>query len=268
MGGSVSVIHCILIVGVDRLDSGLRMIASAQHENVKLYIIWRGFDSVPNTNFIVEYEVALKKCTLSEGRNVLLQYIFSSRQRAEADVICFADDDGTWPNELPNLIIAAFEDSIPWALGVYAPTKESLDLERFPKTPKSSLTTNELLARGSSLGIYGRANVMKEIGFFDTKLGLGNRISIGEDIDYILRLKFFSHQSPYRPALFQYHNYGNEQNVQRQRDSLDFLLHMKKKEMAFSAIFFKRLLSLLLKRKINLRETQRYAFSWLLHRRQ
>lgn len=257
-------IHCVLIVGLNRFESGVKMIKSAKNPNVKLHIVWRGYSTIPNLGKLTKasFQTALSECSLSMGRNLMLSKILSDESVSDNDVICFADDDGEWPSNLPKEIEIVFSQSINWALGIYGPI-EGVNRARFPFCSHDYLDHNAILERGSSLGIYARVGLVRKAGYFDEELGLGSRIPVGEDLDFILRLKRISREAPYRPSICQIHEYSSVDSKERMISSLHFYCYMKTKGLPLTMPFTRRVCSLFLKDVLSLKEFIHFLRLWL-----
>ncbi len=252
-------------MGRDRHQSGLKMIDSAANEQVKVYVIWRGYEVVPTMPQLKRpyYELVLANCSVSHGRNLLLRKILNDSSVSEGDIVCLADDDGIWPTDLVSNVLATFNDKIPWALGIYGPI-DSIDRKRFPPDARDSLSLSELIRRSSSLGIYATVKLIRKVGSFDESLGLGSKISIGEDTDFILRLALESKSSFYRPNLIQIHSYGNVTLNSRRVHSLDLYRHLRIKGFPIERVYLRRSLSLLLKGELSPKELIFQLNKWVV----
>lgn len=239
------------------------MINSIKDPGVKLYVIWRGFDSTPEFSGMhrLYFQQNVDACSVSEGRNILLRKLLSEKNTSDLDVVCFADDDGLWPDNLPKAIRSVFEETIPWALGTYGPCNK-IDTRRFPVKSSDFLSLKELITRGSSLGIYSTLGLIKTVGFFDESIGLGTQISIGEDTDFIIRLASASSTSPYRPKLCQIHQYGTENSNIRSIDSLELYLHLKRKGILLISIYLHRIIGLYTRGSISFIDIAKYLLRW------
>jgi hypothetical protein len=241
------------------------MIDSAADEQVKVYVIWRGYEVVPTMPRFKRpyYEVVLSNCSVSRGRNLLLSRILNDISVSEGDIVCLADDDGIWPADLVSNVMATFSEEIPWALGIYGPIN-SIDRKRFPPDASDSLSLSKLIRRSSSLGIYATVKLIRKVGSFDESLGLGSKISIGEDTDFILRLAFESKSSFYRPDLIQFHSYGNVELNSRKLHSLDLYRHLRSKGFPIERVYLRRALSLLLKGELRPKEFIFHLHKWVV----
>ena len=241
------------------------MIDSALNEQVKLYVIWRGYHVAPTMprNKRPYFELVLPSCSVSRGRNVLLRRLLDDASVSGDDIVCLADDDGIWPSDLVANVIATFNGEIPWALGVYGPIN-SVDRKRFPSDSSDSLSLGELIRRSSSLGIYSTVKMIRKIGYFDESLGLGTEISIGEDTDFILRLAFESKSTFYRPDLIQFHSYGTVTSKSRRLHSLDLYRHLKFKGFPIERLYLRRAMSLLFRGELRPKEFILHLHKWVV----
>ena len=258
-------IHCLLIVGPDRFSSAMRMLKSIDDVQVKVYVLWRGYDSIPILANVDKpyFETVLPACSVSAGRNRLLVEVLRDEFVPETDIVCLADDDGYWSEDLTSQIISTFEERIPWALGIYGP-ETGIDRERFSDIPNDSLSLKQLIRRGSSLGIYSTVGLIRKVGFFDESLGLGTSIPIGEDTDFIIRLARGASSSHYRPNLLQWHPYANVFKKSRMIDSLNLFLHFRSKGYSVGTIYLQRVFGLLLRNVLSPQDALKYLAKWVV----
>lgn len=257
-------IHCLLIVGPDRLSSGITMLKSATNHDVKVYVLWRGYNAIPKMPKSAKpfFEIMQPSCSVSGGRNLLLRAILNDESVSDSDIVCLADDDGYWPENLTSQILTTFEEPILWALGIYGPAN-GVDRKRFSDSTSESLSLKQLIRRGSSLGIYSTVGLIKRVGLFDESLGLGTNISIGEDTDFIIRLAREASSSHYRPNLLQRHPYGNLLQESRMIDSLNLYLQLRSKGFSIGSIYLRRVLGLLLRNVLSPREALKFIAKWV-----
>jgi len=259
-------IHVILSISESRQACGIAMIESIASSEVQVHVLWRG---LPNLEFQSKSNVHsyfLKEASLSRSRNFLISSALDLKLIGDSDVICFADDDGLWPEDLAQRILRSFSEPIEWALGIYGPSVDEVDRKRFPPTNQDTQSIEEILSRSSSLGLYVRGNLIKKAGRFDENLGLGAEIGVGEDTEYAVRLFHLATKSPYDPILIQFHPYGSQNLSSRLTASIRLICYLAGKYSLPKYPVIRRILSLILRRKINLKTiTKLPADFWLGH---
>ena len=204
-------IHCIITIGSDRFEAGMRMLEKINPKFVKVHLVLRGsaFKNFPKISN-VHHQIWLESATLSQARNLLLKRMITLSELGNSDVICFADDDGLWIDDFHLAIREAFKNGQKLVLGGYKPLNENQDFSRFPKEHIDHLNLDEILRITSSIGMYVRGDIVKEVGLFNENLGLGAYIPVGEDTEYCLRAFKKSRGASYNPMLMQIHAYGSE----------------------------------------------------------
>lgn len=250
-------IHVFLTIGPNRLESGIRMLQSIDDPLVFKHVLWREFTEPPKLEYKTYFPETSESVSLSRARNILILNALNNNLIKDEDVVCFADDDGLWPQEHSILIRSVFESKILWAIGTYGPGHEEIDQRRFPPEIEENISIETILLRTSSLGLYVRGSALKRVGKFNEYLGVGSTIESGEDTEYAIRLFFLTQESTYHPELFQYHEYGRETNFKRQEASFLFLWYLY---FNYSIPFFnpfRRTLSLFLRGKVPLKSIQK-----------
>lgn len=225
------------------------MIESISHPSVFTHVLWRDCDPFSNRKDSQYIELRGSQMSLSRARNVLISNALEAELIEDDDVVCFADDDGLWPLELPTNILKVFNSDLYWALGVYFPLTRNLDQSRFPSFAQNQINHEDILMRASSLGLYMKGIALKQIGKFNEYLGIGGTIHSGEDTEYALRLHFKYRDSNYNPSLFQYHEYGSELNSQRIESSLRLIWYLYFMNFVPISNPLRRTISLMVKRK-------------------
>ena len=173
---------------LDRMVASVRVFAEANADiSVKLVLLLQRCDdeklqaakaAFPEWVSIV---ATSERMSLSKARNLLLSEIGAM---GEADVVCFPDDDCWYPQATLEAIWKAFA------------TNRALDFWfcRYSSDPTSAAdvashrpSLQETISRASSNTIVVRGRVANAIGGFDEGLGVGARLTGGEDTDYAIR---------------------------------------------------------------------------------
>ncbi len=247
--------HCLVTIGPDRLDTGLVLLESGIQQGILMHVLWRENCKPGNLAFCLETDLQIdSSLPLSKARNLLLRELFESGKVNDSDVVFLGDDDGVFPLNLKENIDKVFMDiNVSWALGRYTPSMTSVNLARFPNYQIDSLSQTQILRMASSLGIYSRIGLMKIVGFFDENIGIGTDVLVGEDTDYVFRLKKASRQAIYYPNLVQFHPYklsSKDLVVAR----VKFLAYLKTKDNFFVFPFIRFIISSLIRRRLSFRE--------------
>ena len=245
--------HCLLSVGQDRIMTALELISEAAKFDISMHVVWRGGIPEFEENVKTYVSIVAGDCSLSKARNILLRNMMKDPTISDDAVIFLADDDGQFPVDFHDRLEEVFSKNLNWVLGSYGPSSKEIDRNRFPENSLSALSRKEILRISSSLGIYVRFSLLKEVGFFNEDLGLGSRICVGEDTEFALRLKRFSGSAQYNPRLLQIHPY--KQKTQSQNlDTLCFLFYMTFQFPTFTYSAVRYAASALISRKIQTKE--------------
>jgi len=242
-------IHCLLSVGRDRIPNALELISEAAKFNVFMHVIWRGglpqFEKTPQTYV----SLTVEDCSLSAARNILLRNMMEDSAISKDAVIFLADDDGQLPSDFRERLEQVFLNDVDWILGSYGPDPEEIDTNRFPRHSTVGLSRKEILRISSSLGIYVRYSLLMQAGLFDEDLGLGSRISVGEDTEFALRLNRIAGSTAYDPRLLQIHPYKRRSQNQN-LDNLSFLFYMAFRSPTYLYSAFRYSFSSIISKKI------------------
>jgi hypothetical protein len=245
--------HCLISIGPERLSSGIELLRIGSDLGINLHVVWRDFCRPEELDLELQYEVQVSNCSLSHARNILLEHIFIHEVLDDA-IIFFGDDDGLFPLDLKQQIHETFADpTLLWTLGCYGPDRLGLDIVRFPDKNLEDLSQRQILKIASSLGIYARGHLVKSVGFFDERIGIGTSILVGEDTEYALRLRTVSDQATYSSRLFQFHPYKPDSS-EKILARLDFLFYLNRKHGGYRIALFRNFLSNILRRNLRLNE--------------
>jgi GT2 family glycosyltransferase len=146
------------------------------------------------------------KISLSRARNLGLEHGRRLGVLQTCDHIAFPDDDARYPDGLLGRVGALLHDGTGVVCGPYAPDRESLDRRRFPVTC-DRLTPRLAMRVASSNNLFFCADVVRAVGGFDERLGLGARYGASEDSDYVLRALARGFGGVYDPTALVEHPY-------------------------------------------------------------
>jgi len=148
-----------------------------------------------NYNFILRY-FKINEIGLSKARNYGIR-------EANYDIVGFPDDDCVYSNNLIEKLLDFFINNINID-GVLAKNIHKVDKHNneYLITKKSIENFN---IRFDSIQIFLKLNLLKEIGFFDEKLGLPNWFASGEETDILIKLMMKDKIIYYSPFLNVYH---------------------------------------------------------------
>ena len=181
-------------------------LASQAYNDIELIIVDQNVDDrlVPIIQpYSSKFTILHLRCEkgLSKARNHGLKFI-------TGDIVCFPDDDCVYPVGLLNKVHHLFQNKPDWD-GV---TGCSVDLEGKVSAgdfsdQESFLTPFNLWNRNISFTIFLKEKVIKDVGGFDEKLGLGapSIFQSGEETDYLIRALNLNYKIFYVPDLLVYH---------------------------------------------------------------
>ena len=138
---------------------------------------------------------------LSRARNVGLRHI-------SGDIVAFPDDDCWYPPDLLERVARFFREHP----DIDVLTGRSVDVNGKPSVERWDPTSGfinrfNVWRRSTSASMFIKAKVVRQVGGFDEKLGLGAVTSWGssEETDYLLRALNFGFRLFYETTLFIYH---------------------------------------------------------------
>jgi GT2 family glycosyltransferase len=146
------------------------------------------------------------KISLSRARNLGLEHAHRLGLLQICHQLAFPDDDARYPDGLLERVSAILNDQTEVVCGPYAPNRDSLNGRRFPST-RYRLTPRLVMRLASSNNVFFRAEVVRAVGSFDERLGLGARYGASEDSDYVLRALARGFGGVYDPAALVEHPY-------------------------------------------------------------
>jgi len=206
-------IHCLITIGSNRIFEGRNMLRSVVPEHVKVHLLLRGNELRESAILEnVETQLWVESASLSEARNILIDELRRKDLVKLNDIVCFADDDGSWQENFHQRIYSAFSKDEKLVLGGYFPSEFERDTIRFPEVNHPSLSMDQVLKMTSSLGIYMRGDLFLKVGYFNENLGLGGEIPVGEDTEFCVRAFRISRNASYDHNLMQIHNYGSHES--------------------------------------------------------
>lgn len=172
-----------------------------QSESVKIVLGLRDCSLPPELAPQIWQTVRLPfRISLSKARNELL----SIYRPAEADWVCFPDDDCWYPDELLSRV-RSMSDNLDFMLGVIDTGQKT-----FPEIPSAmSPATVDLqvaLKHTASAALFISGKKMNDF-VFDERLGLGANVGSAEDLDLVLYLIVMGCQGNYSTDIRVLHPY-------------------------------------------------------------
>lgn len=130
------------------------------------------------------------RVSLSKARNILLSHVLSDNALDSTKLVAFPDDDAWYPSGIIKFISDKFFNNPLSTVDIFvcrysSTPRDAVSLEKIPLNLSS--TTGSYISCASSNTIFLKASLLKEVGYFDERLGVGAEINGGEDLDYALR---------------------------------------------------------------------------------
>ncbi len=176
---------------------------AAQEREVDVVLVLRGGGDVPAGVHPVVVPLATG---LSAARNAGLAHAREAGLLDAAGGVGFPDDDC----RLGAGVLARVERRLAEAglvAGPYAPSRAEIDWTRFPRA-EQPLTPRLCMKAVSSINVFLRGDVVRAVGDFDERLGLGAEYGASEDADYVLRALALGHAGLWAPDdVFLEHEY-------------------------------------------------------------
>ena len=148
---------------------------------------------------LVQSLPAPRQIALSVARNLALGHARRTELLDKADIVAFPDDDCRYPDGLLSRVSRHLADSqCDCVTGAYGPSLDAVDRRRFPLRD-APLTPGQIMRNASSGSMFFTRRVVRAIGDFDARLGLGAAYGAGEDADYLLRALTLGFAGVYRP---------------------------------------------------------------------
>ena len=148
---------------------------------------------------------------LSRARNAALRLV-------TGDVVAFPDDDCIYPRDVLRSVaqVLSFDDRLGGVVGCPVDAETGERFRGFAARP-TDLTVRNVWQLASSVGLFLRSDVVREVGNFDESLGLGSGTPWGggEDRDYPLRALDAGIRLRYEPAIKVYHPGGSYDDPER-----------------------------------------------------
>jgi glycosyltransferase involved in cell wall biosynthesis len=188
-----------------------QLLASVERQGVSgdAIVIMRGADvdcTEPRGKLTVHVVAGPRVIGLSAARNSALCRARELGLLARADAVAFPDDDAAYPDGLLGRVAGRLGAEAPIVCGPYAPAVDRVDRRRFPSRAVG-LTPRRVMRVVSSNNVFFDAAVVRAVGDFDERLGLGAPYGAGEDSDYLLRAIGQGFPGVYRPDLIVLHPY-------------------------------------------------------------
>lgn len=189
-----------------------------------LVVVMRGGGLAPRApaGFRVHVVESPRRIALSRARNLALGYAAAHGLLEGPGTVSFPDDDASYAPGLLEAVLSERDCGLDVVCGPYAPSPEEVDWRRFP--PRAHALTPELVMRaGSSSTAFFALEVIRAVGHFDERLGLGAEFGAGEDSDYLLRVLRAGFRARYRPSLIVTHPYKTGRPAQYYRGNVAVL---------------------------------------------
>lgn len=149
--------------------------------------------------------VATGRASLSAARNVGLS---AALPLLRDDVLlAFPDDDCRYaPGTLARVLAKSVESYQEVVVGCYGPSPREVNRDRFPAEEKV-LGVADLVGWVSSVTLYVPSKMVRAVGEFDVRLGVGTALPACEDNDFFLRLARAGARFRYDPEIVVLHPY-------------------------------------------------------------
>jgi GT2 family glycosyltransferase len=188
----------------DELDAFLDSLAGQDHRAFRVLVVDQNDDDRVSGSLSrhgdLSIEVLRTTTGLSRARNAALPQL-------EADLVGFPDDDCRYPSSLLAEVAERFA-SHPGLDGLVGRTADATG--RTPARSKSDravLADDNLWNRGSSAAMFLRSEVVRRVGGFDERLGVGSGYpsASAEEVDYLIRAVRSGARIEYDPSLLVLH---------------------------------------------------------------
>lgn len=145
---------------------------------------------------------------LSSARNIGLAHARASGLLDRCQYVHFADDDEVVPPGTLAAVRDVFEreQDADVVVGAYGPSLDEVNRVRWP-VERADLDVFTIPTRVSSATAYYRSALVRSLGGFDERFGLGSRFGSGEDVDYALRAAWQGSRVRYEWDLVVLHPY-------------------------------------------------------------
>jgi hypothetical protein len=147
---------------------------------------------------------------LSEARNRVLTELPRLGVENE-DIVGFADDDCWYPSDFAKHLRRCFRTrpTLDIVCGAYGPSREQIDRSRFP-AHSERLLFPQVFSHPSSITMFMRYAVIRDVAKFLPCVGSGTVIPSGEDVLFLLRALRLGYSAWYDSDLTVYHEYKAE----------------------------------------------------------
>jgi cellulose synthase/poly-beta-1,6-N-acetylglucosamine synthase-like glycosyltransferase len=206
--GRADVPRIDLITGsIGRTDCLRRMLDGLVEQDcsaLRLFVVEQ-VDPQATRNLLHEYEDALDVVLLQSPRG-LSEARNTGLAQATSEFVAFPDDDCWYRRDTLRRVLATF-DARP-ELGLVCGQQLTDAAPALPRGNKPALVTKRNVWRlVVSSALFLRREILEDVGFFDTTLGVGNptRYKSGEETDLALRVLTGGHMCCYEPAIVVHH---------------------------------------------------------------
>jgi GT2 family glycosyltransferase len=161
--------------------------------------------SSPETLMFHPVEAPLS-ISASRARNLGLEYATRHGLLAGLAIVAFPDDDARFPDGMLIDVATALQGASAMVCVPYAPDAHSVNRKRFPPA-EQQLTPALVMRVACTSNVFLWTNVVRRLGGFDERFGLGARYGSSEDTDYVLRALAQGFSGVYHPQLLVEHPY-------------------------------------------------------------
>jgi hypothetical protein len=181
-------IYCVVTADSPELASGEldSFLNSIRPAKIRVVLVLRDVAATERTRYASDSAVwqvlDSPPAGLSTVRNLGLKYL--AGKLADSDIVSFPDDDCQYPTGLVDSVIQTMEnDGIDMLVGRYGE-------HPVPDASRRRLSLHDALFRSSSVCMFIRWSVVRQVGGFNESLGVGSgNFGYGEDNDFALRAR-------------------------------------------------------------------------------
>jgi hypothetical protein len=128
------------------------------------------------------------RVSLSKARNIMIKFALENLFLDDSYLCAFPDDDAWYPAGLLNQIRNYFTINKNQDILITKYGSQPISNPVFDNLQKTvTIKPSSFIRNTSSNTLFIKSELVKSVGFFDEKLGLGAEINGGEDLDYGLR---------------------------------------------------------------------------------
>jgi hypothetical protein len=129
-----------------------------------------------------------RRVSLSKARNIMIEFAISNALLDQAELCAFPDDDAWYPDGFMKQTTSYFSLNKNQDILITKYGSKPISNPKFDELKKTvTIQPSSFIRNTSSNTLFIRTALVKSVGLFDEKLGLGAEINGGEDLDYGLR---------------------------------------------------------------------------------